>query len=438
VGFYRKYLLVLVSATFLLPVFCYAQVSKIVFTTDPQTILPSVLSSPITIQTQDSAGSLYQTPETIDLEFISTSATAEFLGSTGSPTTKTMSKNTANRTFYYRDSSVGTFTITINAKGRDSGTTWSANQVVTISNSSSTSTTTSTTEESATTNQSSSDSSDQSSSPSAHYSAIPISDLETELKFEVSAGRNRLGTTGSPLEFKVETNVKYTRGNIFKWNFGDGAIGYGVALSHVYEYPGEYAVVLNTSFPEGEAVSRVNVKIIEPELVIVLATPERVEIRNNSKYEVSLFGRALVAGDQVFAFHQDTIIKTGQSVSFGSKVTGLYATGQSRVSLLVVGTEAKPWDILAKIEQQKQLEMARISAQLSLLRDELAKLEVEDHKSNVAETPTPGLTSVDKENSAESETDNVQTASALQSVAADRQGSGGWLDIVRRFFLRTQ
>lgn len=108
-------------------------VAQVVFTTDPQSISINTLSGPITIQTQDSSGVSTQTTETLDLSFESTSPSGEFLGGTGKLAQKYMSKNTANRTFYYRDSAVGTFTITLGVKGRVSGLEWSVSQQIIIS-----------------------------------------------------------------------------------------------------------------------------------------------------------------------------------------------------------------------------------------------------------------------------------------------------------------
>lgn len=115
------------------PSIALADISRIVFTTDPQTITPGTLSEAITIQTQDENGALFKTPETLDLIFESSSGSGEFLGGTGKSAQKYMSKNTGNRTFYYKDSSEGNFTITITATGRDSGSTWSASQEITVS-----------------------------------------------------------------------------------------------------------------------------------------------------------------------------------------------------------------------------------------------------------------------------------------------------------------
>ncbi|MEK7175982.1 MAG: helix-hairpin-helix domain-containing protein [Patescibacteria group bacterium] len=188
-------------------------------------------------------------------------------------------------------------------------------------------------------------------SSSTHYGSDDLSDKPEPKSATLSAGRDRIGTVGSPLEFKAETDLPYTRNSIFKWNFGDGTIGAGEVLNHAYEYPGDYTVVLNATLPEGQSISRINVRIIEPGIVIVSATPERIELKNNSKQEVSLYGRVLLNGSKFFAFPQDTIIKSNQSIYFSSKATSLYPTNPYEVQIVVVGgtEQAK---IKSKVEEE--------------------------------------------------------------------------------------
>ena len=438
-GIYRQYFLVMLLV--LLPAVSYAQVSKIVFTTEPQTVKPSEISGVITIQLQDSAGNSYKATETVDVEFLSTSASGEFLSpSSDNIVTKTISTGSANKNFRYRDSMNGTFIMTVKATGRTSGDIWNANQVIAISDSVSTSTTTATTtEEVITANPSSNQGSSSSGSSSAHYSAAPLSSLKILPGFEVSAGRDRLGTVGSPLEFKVETNIEYTNNSIFVWNFGDGREGGGEIVSHTYMYPGEYVLMLNVAGPRGKAVSRINIKIGSPELAITNVSRERIEIANNSKSEVSLFGRALVTKDKVFAFPRDTIIKAGQKISFGTNVTGLDTSGQSSVSLVVVGTEVRPQEVITKMEKERQEEIRRLSSELDVLRDKLARLEAEKRSSNLTQEPVQNPTAIASEVPNPVGNGEFQTALILESTNAIQPTVlSGWLDTLKRFFFGTQ
>lgn len=129
----KKTIVIISFITLFIPSFVFAQISQISFTTTNQIIEPDEISETITVQTQDSGGNLAQTSETIDLEFLSSSLTGEFLSpSSENPVTTTMASGTANKNFRYRDSSEGTFTLTINAVGRVSGSTWSVSQDITV------------------------------------------------------------------------------------------------------------------------------------------------------------------------------------------------------------------------------------------------------------------------------------------------------------------
>lgn len=125
--------IVLFLTLLFLPFCTQAQVAQIVFTTDAQTIGPNEISGQMTVQTQDSSGISYQTNETIDLVFTSTSPTGEFLSPSSENTvTTTMANGTANKNFRYRDATEGTFSVTVNATGRTSGNSWNASQDIIV------------------------------------------------------------------------------------------------------------------------------------------------------------------------------------------------------------------------------------------------------------------------------------------------------------------
>lgn len=277
-------------------------IEKISFITDPQSIPTGTLSGPITIQAQDSSGSSLQTQETIDLEFLSSSPTGEFLGSSGSPATKTMNKNTANRTFYYRDYSSGNFIITVIAKGRDSGREWITKQNINVGLSSQgevLGVSTSGNENDVDKFEGSS-----TSGPTFVNYSTPSSSLE------VVFGKDRLTSVGSPISFQafIKKNT-YSNNNTvsFDWSFGDGYVGSGALVSHTYKYPGDYVVVLNSKSGNNFSTSRVRVKVVEPEIMIV-EKEKFLEIWNNSPYEINLFKWKVVSFNKGFVFQPDTII----------------------------------------------------------------------------------------------------------------------------------
>lgn len=287
------------TSILLLPLIASAQVTKIVFTTEPQTIKPSIISEALTFQTQDSAGNMTQTTETLDLVFTSTSQTGEFLNSAGNPVSKTMSVNTANRTFYYRDSNQGAFTLTVTATGRVSGEVLVASQQITVSQDG-----TSGSGEVLAANTENTQSTQSATSGSATPSyATPASQLE------VLAGGDRVTTPGSPISFQavIKKNSSANSSVGFSWSYGDGNVGSGALVTHMYKYPGEYAVVLNAKSGNNFAVSRLRVRVASPDLALT-DFGDRIEIANNSNIEINLFNWKIINQDKAFIFQPDTII----------------------------------------------------------------------------------------------------------------------------------
>lgn len=269
---------------------------------------------------------------------------------------------------------------------------------------------------------------------STHYSAAPLTNTEANSEFEVGAGRPRMSTIGTPVEFNANTNASYVKNVDFKWSFGDGTTGTGQILAHTYAYPGEYIVVLNATSPDGVAVSRTSVSVVLANLSVTATESSRIEVANNSFRETNLYGRALVAGGKIFTFPRDTIIKAGQKISFSTDVTGLEFANQSGASLIVMGTEVRPQEIIAKVEKQRLEKIVTI-------RNEIAVLEQRKLSLLRREVASPEVT---EDNAEENEENSntapaVQTALVLDSVPESKSDKiNGWLDTLKRFFLRTQ
>ena len=109
-----------------------SHIAKFVFITEPQSIKAGDISEELTIQAQDAAGNKATTTETTYLEFFSTPSGGEFLDASGKTVRNIMNRGTANRTFYYRDSAVGEFTLKVRATGKESLNSWEATQKITV------------------------------------------------------------------------------------------------------------------------------------------------------------------------------------------------------------------------------------------------------------------------------------------------------------------
>ena len=99
--------------------------SQLTFTTPAQTVAPATTSAPISVQLETSTGIAYTTGTTVPIELTSTSSTTELaIDSSGAwaPTlTATLPSGASTLSFYVRDPSSGSSTLTATAAGRTAG-----------------------------------------------------------------------------------------------------------------------------------------------------------------------------------------------------------------------------------------------------------------------------------------------------------------------------
>ncbi len=263
---------------------------------------------------------------------------------------------------------------------------------------------------------------------SAHYSYVTVQN-DTSVKFSVSAGRDRVTTTGQDVVFKAIPNTKDP--NIsYIWNFGDGSVAEGEEVIHIYTLPGDYNVVLEAKFFENEAISRAKVKVTNREVVLSEVNSDYIAIENKGKYEVNLYGLSVKNDSVSFSFPKDTIISAGSSVKFSSSVTKItdpmnvvLVWGTTTVSSLssTVSTE--------EIDPEKAKEIQALADKIIVLQKELAW----------RKNPSKTVASVNSEieNTSSSPLGN-QTASAALSLSASSTDSQGhsWISVLKKFFLK--
>jgi hypothetical protein len=107
---------------------------------------------------------------------------------------------------------------------------------------------------------------------------------------------------------------------------GDGTQESGQFISHVYEYPGDYVVILNSGYGGAEAVSRVEVKIVEAQVTIAEANQDFVEIANADDREVNIGSWALQSASSRFVLPFDTIIAAKSSIRIPARAARLSDT----------------------------------------------------------------------------------------------------------------
>ncbi len=259
-------------------------------------------------------------------------------------------------------------------------------------------------------------------------SSVPVySEVnKVEAKVDLDIGKDRTGSVGSPMIFKVRASLSNIQNGDFKWNFGDGSLGYGKESIHAYEYPGEYTLVLTLGSVAGES-ARVSVKVIDPEFSIVEATSERIEIKNNSKAEASLYGRVISVGDRLFIFPHNTFVKPGQSISFSSKVTGLIPKSIFEVSIVAVG-DAEQARVGEKVREEKHRQISKIQMELGALEEKLALAMAYAPPVNTAAASVVATSTQEETASSLEESNYSQTA-----LVKD-----GWWQVLKRFLMKNQ
>lgn len=159
---------------------------------------------------------------------------------------------------------------------------------------------------------------------STHDSQTDLSKFKPKIKFEISAGRNRYVSINTPIEFELKHNQDKNTGINAIWSTGDGNIKRGRKISHVFDRPGEYNLVVNAAYQKEQSVSRVKIYVSEPQISLALSTRgETVDLllKNSGKKEVNIGGFTIKGQNGSFKIARDTIISAGQTLAFSSAKT---------------------------------------------------------------------------------------------------------------------
>ncbi len=298
----KNFLKFLVAGLFLLLLtdqFVYAAPARVVFLTEPLRVEPGELSETLTIQTQTDDGEPVKVDETFDLEFVSTSATGEFLNSEGEPVSLVMSRNSSNRNFYYRDSASGSVTLVVTLTGRTSGVVLETSQAIGVGQAPAV------TGETAGSGETTSGSS---RSLSSHTSPPELSKLAEKHEFKIGAGRPRLVMVNSPVWFRAAIESPPGRRPEIIWSFGDGFGLRGESVTHTYQAPGHYTVVARGRLVNDEVSSRTTVEVVAPEVRVVTDGQGKLFLENRGTQELNLGGWRLLVDDKELSVAPETIL----------------------------------------------------------------------------------------------------------------------------------
>lgn len=338
-----------------------AGTSKIVILpVDPLTILPDTFSEQMTVQNQDESGPA-KTTERINLTFESSSPTGQFFTATGNSldSYKYLGTDTTNRNFSYKDSTEGTFTITVNGTGATTEEKWTATKQITVSFGAPQN------NEQNSSGEVLGDSVNSSAALSPGGGGTTnVSALNSQL--EVIAGNDKVVSSGSPVLFQATLKKNTTGiGPELSWSFGDGNIGVGPLVSHTYKYPGEYVVVLGASAGNISSVSRLRIKVIESSLSVV-DRGEYLEVSNSSGTEINLFNWKIENRGKGFIFQPNTIILPRSSIKLDKSLLTMRGYDNTMGTCL----ENSLGEEVFAIAPVKEINLAEASKNLESIKNE--------------------------------------------------------------------
>ncbi len=237
----------------------------------------------------------------------------------------TINSNWTNKNFYYKDSTVGTYTITVKivsgvscANFTDQEAQWTASHNIVISESGSTTITESTNQQQQT-NQSN-------------------SSLLVEPQIFADAKEDKTVVAGADVKFFGQAfglQKEPLEGARYLWIFGDGSTKEGQSVFHSYQYPGDYIAVLEVSSGEFSASDRALVKVLPNELKIIEANNDYVKLHNGSGLDLGISFWFLKSGSQSFKFPENTFIKSKSDLTISSSVSKIVSISQGQKTELL-------------------------------------------------------------------------------------------------------
>ena len=153
----------------------------------------------------------------------------------------------------------------------------------------------------------------------------------TEKNIKTFAGEDKTGVVGADIEFNgkslgLNDEPLLDPNTRFVWNFGDGASKEGRVVRHVYSFPGDYIVFLNTASGKYSASDRLDARIIPNEIKISEISPFGLwlEIFNGSRQDIDISRWQINQENNFFIFPENTFIKKSGFLVVSKEILGFY------------------------------------------------------------------------------------------------------------------
>ncbi len=173
-----------------------------------------------------------------------------------------------------------------------------------------------------------------SQSSSGSSASLPYIPPEKLPRIKADAGADKIVIVGANTEFRGQAfglEDKPLDNARFLWTFGDGFTKEGQNITHFYQYPGEYTVVLNVSSGEYLTSDYILVKAMPNQIFISELKPADsnswIELNNTSKEQLDISGWQLRFGSQIFIFPKSTLIRPGAYLAVSSLISNIILSG---------------------------------------------------------------------------------------------------------------
>ncbi|MEK7069305.1 MAG: lamin tail domain-containing protein [Patescibacteria group bacterium] len=206
-----------------------------------------------------------------------------------------------------------------------------------------------------------------------------LKNLKKEQKIKTKILAKNFAFVGVPVEFEANTTGYYGEmlpyGKYF-WNFGDGDFKEMKVneekFSHIYFYPGEYAVSLeyymNYASANPEAVDKIIIKTITPDVLISNVGNEAdffVELTNSTNYDADI-SQWILSSDKVnFVLPKNTILGPQKKMILSPRITNLSIADKDFLKLMT-----PQWDVIFDYTASLAPVLKKVSVQNQLRQSE--------------------------------------------------------------------
>lgn len=107
---------------------------------------------------------------------------------------------------------------------------------------------------------------------------------------------------------------------VYEWNFGDGATGMGEEVSHVYTFPGTYAIAARAHYASYEAFARAAVTVWPIDLSLERGAEGQLFVRNDSPNDMDISAYQIIDGMHSFTFPPHTFILSHGAITLAPSI----------------------------------------------------------------------------------------------------------------------